>query len=923
MKNEDIGFNSKISNEDENLNIDQISQSKNNFNGKENNIFNEFDEGLNISDIFGGDNYEIKSGKNTKNNNPFENNSIDKSFGEDLDKINITNEDMNESSIQNIQLDLNNQNTNTNKNNNDDNKQKSKKKITKDDLNNTPIPLFDCFFCACEKIGFKYYINEILYDKYLLYETSIYDINDLDKLICKKTLIKDEKSEKLLNLVIKNTEYIKIYIPKEKSINYFKSNIYKNLCKKKEIDNHRLFKQKIENSLVRKKKDFYFKGINKIPRNSMNNKCLFNSTNSLINNYNALSGLVEPVPQINVNNNNIKNNYTIATCSNNSINFNSLSLNNNEFNCYCKDNNNMLDYIVEKIEKNDESVNYADDKEEILDFFKFDLSRKITKKDIKWENKYYNIWNPDISSDFDENDNDDIEYNIRSKNSNINDDNRNKSINIINNKYLIKNKNINKSMGFIKYNIAKKNNLIFTFNKNKEKKLNKSKNNEINKDKDKDKDKINNKNIDKNKINNSVKNSKRNNSKVKNKFYQNNVNKSITNININKSHDLNKFSNKFINNYYNYNNISNSNYNNNHHKKFLSGLSYMKSFGSTANSSYNINKSANFVGKSRQKLKYNIKKENNNNTKSLQYISSSKNNSSTNYSIGVSINLKANSSIKSNGIIHCWNPDKISYFHINEKKDNNNLNNKKKTNQNMNKNKQLVNIFNNLNFLNLNLNHSRAKSNYNIKKAKTSKSLGKKKYKNQNKKNNYSIYKKNNNGVFNFSIDKEKGNKIITRTNNLLYSSNSIFNNINNRDGLYTKSLGLSFGSNDNNISENNMTNVVFNSISNFNKSNSNLNNSINNNNYSKNSSPHKFNKTSYYYNKNNREAKNKINNLIALINNKTTNNNSHELYYFNKNNNISNFKNKFINCFNSTSYLERPKPKKPKNIYTNKSNYS
>ena len=58
--------------------------------------------------------------------------------------------------------------------------------------------------------------------------------------------------------------------------------------------------------MLRKKKEFYFKGINKIPKNSLNNKGLFNSTNSLINNFNALSGLVEP----NVNNN-IKNNFTI------------------------------------------------------------------------------------------------------------------------------------------------------------------------------------------------------------------------------------------------------------------------------------------------------------------------------------------------------------------------------------------------------------------------------------------------------------------------------------------------------------------------------------------------------------------------------------------------------------------------------------
>ena len=360
MKNEDLNLNTQLSNEEENLNIDQISQSKNNFNNKDN-IFNDFDADLNISGIENIDNNEIKA-KNSKNNTPFENTSIDKSFGDDFDnlnKMNITNAEVNESSIQNIQLDLNNENEN----------KKEKKIRTKDDLNNTPIPVFECLYCTNNKVVFQHFINEILSEKYLL-QTSVYDINELDKLICNKRLInKDDKNEKLLNLVIKNTEYLKIYIPKEKSIIYFKSNIFLNLCLKNEIDHHRLLKQKIEDSIVRKKKDFYFKGINKIPRNSMNNKCLFNSTNSLINNYNALSGFVEPVQQINANNiNNIKNNYTIATCSNNSINFNSLSLNNNEFN-YIKDNNNMLDYIVEKIEKNDESVNYAEDKEEILDFF--------------------------------------------------------------------------------------------------------------------------------------------------------------------------------------------------------------------------------------------------------------------------------------------------------------------------------------------------------------------------------------------------------------------------------------------------------------------------------------------------------------------------------------------------------------------------
>ena len=871
---------SQISIEKENLNIDEISRTKNNFESKDQ-FFNDFDSILNISNIENDDNNEIKIEKNTKIQTPIENGSIDKSLRDDfenIDKINIVNEDINETSLQ---IDINNEN-------------KEEKKIrTKDDLNDTPIPIFECSFCANEKVVFQHYIREILSDKYLL-QTSVFDINDLEKLICNKRYInKDEKSEKLLNLVIKNMEYIKLYIPKDKSIIYFKSNVFQNLCQKNEIDNHRLFRQKIEDSIVRKKKDSYFRGINRIPRNSMNNKCLFNSTNSLINNFNALSGLVEPVAQINPNINNIKNNFTIASCSNNSINFNSLSLNNNEFNYYCKDNNN-LDYIVEKIEKNDGSVSCVDDKEEILNFFKFDLSRKIAKKDIKWENKYYDIWNPDISSDFDENDLNENDYNYNIKDMNVNEDNKNKSINInINYKYLIKNKNINKSMGYIKYNIPKKN-IIFKFNKNKGKKFGL---NEINK----------------NTSNNIIKNSIEKNNNSKNysiKYNKGSIsrdkdistNKSSVNYNINKSHDLSKYSNKYINNYSNYNN--NSNYN---HKNLLSDITFLKNKGLTTNSVYNINKSAHFVNKNRQRISYNKKDNNNINTKSLQYISSSsKNNSSNNFSIGVSINLKANSSIKSNGIINCLNPKNISQFQINGNKNiknnSNNINNKILINQNIDKKNRLFNLFNNIDILNLN--HNRARSNYN--KYKTKQIIGKNKFKNYNKKNNFS--KKN---LYHYSVDKKKANGIISRTNDLLYSSNSIFNNINNKkssDALYTKSLGLSFGSNDNNISEN-TTNIVFNSVSNFNKSNSNLNNSNN-------CSPYKFNQT--YYTKNSKEFKNKINDLVYLIN--KGNNNSHDLYLLN-NNNVSNFKNKSINCFNFTSYLDKHKYKKAKILCSNKSN--
>ena len=102
-----------------------------------------------------------------------------------------------------------------------------------------------------------------------------------------------------------------------------------------------------------------------------------------------------------------------------------------------------------------------------------------------------------------------------------------------------------------------------------------------------------------------------------------------------------------------------------------------------------------------------------------------------------------------------------------------------------------------------------------------------------------------------FNFSSERQNKvIIPRGTGHLISSNTKPNNIN--DNLYSNSLGLSIGSNDNNFNENN-THIQFNSISNINKSSSNMNNSnlhSNNKNNNKNLfSPNKFNKT-YYNNK-------------------------------------------------------------------------
>ena len=850
MKNENNNLNQKDSFEDENLNIDKISQLKNSFNNDKF-VPNCFDDDLNLSNIVNtNNNIEEIQDKNLNMMNNIQNMSIDKSLSEDIENFSKLNSEQN---IQKDKIDLQENekiNIHIEKQNINNNKDNYKRVRTKDDLDNTPLPIFACLYCTNEKIVFNHFINEILSDKYLLL-TSNYDINDLNKLISNRRLIlkKDEKNDRLLNIIIKSTEYMHSFIPYEKSLDYFKSDKFIELCSYNNNNCQKIFKQKVEDSIVRKKKDFYFRGINKIPKNSLNNKCLFNSTNSLINNFNALSGLVEPVQQINVNNNVIiKNNYTFGTCSNNSINFNSLSLNNNEFNYYKENNmnNNNLDYIVEKIEKNEESVNYVDDKDLIIDIFKFDLSRKISKKDIKFDNKIYDIWNPDISSDFDDEDDDNQIYITK----------ENKSLKITNKSILIdKNIATNKSIGYFKYDQngnKKKTQISYNFSKMNDcsGEIKKKKNNKITKG---TKSFNSNNNISK-KVGfvSTYKTKKTEN--IKN----NSKNK------INKSYELNKY----INNYINLNN-----------QKYL--MPSMKNIGnSTTNLSYNTNKSVNFLGKSFKKFyKKEVDKRNINSTKSLKFIKNDNSNTSTNYSISVNMNLKTNSLIKSNGLIHCINNHQktagINFDKPEITKDN------IKMNKSMMKKDGGINMFNSINLLNLA--KKRAKSSY-----KKTCIKNKDKYKNKNKKNDYSINKSN--------------KKIILRKNDLYYSSNSlvnIYNTNHNVNKNFGKSFGISFGSKDYNMSDS-TTNMIFNSLSN-----------INNSNYS----PYRANKTYYYNNNNNsQELKSRINNLLSLVQVKGSISNKNCHYDFNGSN-LNLFKNKSINCFNSTSYIGKSKNKISKNI--------
>ena len=314
------------------------------------------------------------------------------------------------------------------------NSKKPKNKITKEELNNIPLPIFSCIYCCDEHISFKHLSNEIISNKYL-YQTSIYDMKQLEFLISGKSS-KKITDNKLLNIVINNYENLKDVFSVKKINNYFKSKKFGIKCEKNEMIIRKRFRMKLEEKVNKKKKDFYFKeikGMYKISKNSLNNKCLFN-TNSIINNCSSLAGLIPTNSEL-IQNLTEKNNNSLS--NNNLINMNKQvnSMNKNEIGLIVKDNNkHYVENIIEKIDKNLES-----------DIFEFlgenDLKRKINKKDIEWEDTYYDINKPIINDD---------EININNE--------EDKILELINNK---KNKNRNKS----NINI-KKNNLDINNNNN-------------------------------------------------------------------------------------------------------------------------------------------------------------------------------------------------------------------------------------------------------------------------------------------------------------------------------------------------------------------------------------------------------------------------------------------------------------------------
>ena len=269
-----------------------------------------------------------------------------------------------------------------------------KKKLTKEDLNNIPLPIFSCIYCSNDKIAFNHLINENLSNKYYL-QTSIYDMKLLDKLIKTNPIIdRDNQNLPLIDIILKNTEFIRHYYNKNEISQIYSSEKMNKIFELNDIKVSKNSINKLNYKLMRRRNK-------ELPINKANPNKLFalidykpffqkQNNNSTFTNDN-----------ITTNKNSITN--TIGTPNtglslsliNNIFNENTTNVNNINI---CFNPNNMMQSIMENIEKNEESE--CESEEKFLDILgvQSNLSRKIDKNKINFEEKNYDIWNPDITT---------------------------------------------------------------------------------------------------------------------------------------------------------------------------------------------------------------------------------------------------------------------------------------------------------------------------------------------------------------------------------------------------------------------------------------------------------------------------------------------------------------------------------------------
>ena len=314
------------------------------------NIVNGFKDIKNDSDIFNDIDFnrdEIKGTDETFFNE--DNNKNNSEYSLDLEKS--------EESVSSDKLDLcdksmeEEMNKVTLNNNEDNNIKLIKHKITKSDLNTIPLPIFDCIYCANEKVVFNHLINEEMSLNYL-YNANKKDIYLINYLIENNLLsienkkisdnnININKLKSLNNLILNNSEYFSKYYNINESQNYLKQ--------KRKRDNYNI-NINIKKNKIKKIDKFGFD--RKKYGQEKNNLFEDDSSDNINENYEKINKITQNI---------IENEGEIAKKSN------------------------KLDNSIE--EKICDSFNRLFDDDSFLD-----LSRKIKWNDIEFEKKPYCIW---------------------------------------------------------------------------------------------------------------------------------------------------------------------------------------------------------------------------------------------------------------------------------------------------------------------------------------------------------------------------------------------------------------------------------------------------------------------------------------------------------------------------------------------------
>ena len=228
-----------------------------------------------------------------------------------------------------------------------------KKKISKGDLNTIPIPIFECIYCANEKLAFDHLINDEFSLKYL-YNIEKKDIslinflqendlllpieNEKDNIVqnfINKNNINIKRLQNIIKIILENTEYVSKYYTINESHNLLKQ-------KRRREGNKKAIKYKNNKLDLEKKK--YGKEKNELFEDDDNSSDSLDKINNICNN------IIENEKE-------------------------------------------------EQENKSDKSIEgkRCDSFNKLLDDYSLeDLSRKIKWSDIIWEDKPYNIWDNSI-----------------------------------------------------------------------------------------------------------------------------------------------------------------------------------------------------------------------------------------------------------------------------------------------------------------------------------------------------------------------------------------------------------------------------------------------------------------------------------------------------------------------------------------------